>query len=58
MEILPPYLRREISEHNRDDFRKWLVKKKKVHVYYTKKDNSRLTEESFIFGVLNQMKNK
>lgn len=29
MKILPPYLRREISEHYRDDFRKWLVKKKK-----------------------------
>lgn len=28
MKILPPYLRREISEHYRDDFRKWLVKKK------------------------------
>lgn len=27
MKILPPYLRREISEHYRDDFRKWLVKK-------------------------------
>lgn len=35
-----------------------VISKKKVHVYYTKKDNSRLTEESFIFGVLNQMKNK
>lgn len=29
MKILPPYLRREISEHYRDDFRKWLVKKTK-----------------------------
>lgn len=29
MKILPPYLRREISEHYRDDFRKWLVKNKK-----------------------------
>lgn len=28
-----------------------ISKKKKVHVYYTKKDNSRLTEESIIFGV-------
>lgn len=47
MKILPPYLRREISEHYRDDFRKWLVKKK-VHVNCTKKDNSHLTKENFI----------
>lgn len=56
-ENLTTLLRREISEHYRDDFRKWLVKKK-VHVYCTKKDNSHLTEENFIFGVLNQKKNK
>lgn len=35
-----------------------VISKKKVHVYCTKKDNSHLTKENFIFGVLNQKKNK
>lgn len=52
MEILPPYSRREISEHYRDDFRKWLVKKKFTCTIQRK------TTLAWLKKVLNQMKNK